>query len=131
VRLLDFARERCIHDPALVVLLAVGGVTIFLAYASIARDIRWVAARLRKVPFPALWWLFCAFIFACGCSHLVASIVLFRPAFYLEAVIILVTASISVVAALVVHRSRRPLLSSLEATEDLRAAVSESLQAGE
>lgn len=119
----DFARERCIADPAVVLLLAVGNLGIFLAYVLIPAAIVKVAAGLRRIPAEPLWWLFGAFILGCGLTHAVSILVLFRPAFYLEAWLCLATASISLATAFVLWRRARALTASLEAAEDLRLAL--------
>jgi len=123
MHLADFAREACIKDPAVIALLAVGNFGIFVAYLLIPISIARLAARLRRVPSEPLWWLFGAFILGCGFTHLVGLLVLFRPAFYLEAWLCLGTAAVSLVTALLLWRSVPLLASTFRAVDELQRAV--------
>src|SRR5262249_46375469 len=59
--------------------------------------------RRRDVPFPTIFWLFGAFILACGTTHLMEAIIFWHPVYRLAGLIKLTTAVVSwtTVAALV------------------------------
>jgi hypothetical protein len=54
---------------------------IFGAYAAIPIVLAVFLRRRRDIPFPATGWLFVAFILSCGVTHLVDSIMFYRPAY--------------------------------------------------
>ena len=54
---------------------------IFGAYAAIPLVLAVFLRRRRDIPFPATGWLFVAFILSCGITHLVDSIMFYRPAY--------------------------------------------------
>src|SRR5262249_30355261 len=49
----------------------------------------------RDVPFPNIFWLFGAFILACGTTHLMEAIIFWQPVYRLAGVIKLLTAIVS------------------------------------
>lgn len=117
------ARETCVHDPLISTLLVAAHAGIFIAYMALPAIITWILLRIPRVPFPAVWILFAGFILCCGLSHLVELIVFFRPAWYLLAVVCLVTAVVSLVTALLLSRWRFLIVQSFTDFEDLRCKL--------
>jgi PAS domain S-box-containing protein len=76
---------------------------VWSAYFAIPCILAYFVLRRRDVPFPTIFWLFGAFILACGTTHLMEAIIFWYPVYRLAAVIKLVTAIVSwgTVAALV------------------------------
>jgi PAS domain S-box-containing protein len=77
--------------------------TIWSAYFAIPCILVYFVLRRRDVPFPTIFWLFGAFILACGTTHLMEAIIFWQPVYRLAGVIKLLTAVVSwaTVAALV------------------------------
>jgi PAS domain S-box-containing protein len=78
-------------------------VAIWSAYFAIPCILGYFVLRRRDVPFPTVFWLFGAFIFACGATHLMEAIIFWHPVYRLAGGIKLLTAIVSwgTVAALV------------------------------
>lgn len=73
------------------------------AYAAIPLVLLWFVQRRPDVPFPTVFWLFAAFILACGTGHLVDAVIFWEPVYRLAGAIKVGTAlaSWATVAALV------------------------------
>jgi signal transduction histidine kinase len=78
---------------------------IFAAYTAIPLTIILYLKRRREVPFPHLFWLFCAFIFSCGTTHLIEAIIFWHPIYPVQGVLKAFTALISVAAVVATARS--------------------------
>lgn len=76
---------------------------IWSAYFAIPCILVYFVLRRRDVPFPSIFWLFGAFILACGTTHLMEVIIFWHPLYRLAGVIKFLTALVSwaTVAALV------------------------------
>jgi PAS domain S-box-containing protein len=76
---------------------------VWSAYFAIPCILIYFVLRRRDVPFPWVFWLFGAFILACGTTHLMEAIIFWQPLYRLAGVIKLATAVVSwvTVAALV------------------------------
>lgn len=72
-------------------------VAIFLSYTAIPLIIIAYLRRRRDVPFPQVFWLFCAFIFACGTTHLIDAVIFWWPIYPVAGLVKLVTALVSMV----------------------------------
>jgi hypothetical protein len=70
-------------------------VAIWFAYMSIPAVLAYFVIRRRDVTFPRIFWLFVAFIFACGTGHLVEAVIFWWPVYRLSGVIKLFTAAVS------------------------------------
>jgi PAS domain-containing protein len=68
---------------------------VWSAYFAIPCLLVYFVLRRRDVPFPALFWLFGAFILACGTTHLMEAIIFWHPLYRLAGVIKLGTALVS------------------------------------
>jgi PAS domain S-box-containing protein len=76
---------------------------VWSAYFAIPCILAYFLLRRRDVPFPTIFWLFGAFILACGTTHLMEAIIFWHPVYRLAGLIKLITAVVSwgTVAALV------------------------------
>jgi signal transduction histidine kinase/ActR/RegA family two-component response regulator len=70
-------------------------IAIFGAYVAIPCVLAFFALRRNDLPFPRVIWLFVAFIFACGTTHLVEAIIFWHPVYRLAGVVKLFTAIVS------------------------------------
>lgn len=68
---------------------------IFTAYTSIPLLLLYFINKRKDMAFPRLFWLFAAFIFACGVSHLLDVIMFWWPAYRLNALEKFLTGTIS------------------------------------
>jgi PAS domain S-box-containing protein len=68
---------------------------VWSAYFAIPCILVYFVLRRRDVPFPAIFWLFGAFILACGTTHLMEAIIFWHPVYRLAGVIKLLTAVVS------------------------------------
>ena len=68
---------------------------IFAAYVAIPVVLACFVLRRPDVPFPRIFWLFFAFILACGIGHLVEAIIFWQPVYRLAGVVKLFTALLS------------------------------------
>ena len=62
------------------------------AYTAIPCALAYFVYRRRDVVFPRIFWMFCAFIFACGTVHLVEALTFWWPAYRLLGLVKLITA---------------------------------------
>jgi diguanylate cyclase (GGDEF)-like protein/PAS domain S-box-containing protein len=85
----------------LVMTNVISDVLIFVAYFSMPVVIIYFARRRRDFPYPWLLWMFSAFIMACGTTHLMGAVVLWRPIYGLDALLKAITAFVSVATAVV------------------------------
>ena len=83
--------------------LIVSDIAIWGAYLAIPAVIVFFLKQRRDLPFPRILWLFVAFIFACGTTHLVDAMIFWWPAYRFLAILKFLTAVVSwvTVAALV------------------------------
>ncbi|HVK15035.1 MAG TPA: PAS domain-containing protein [Gemmataceae bacterium] len=138
----DFpARWRCGNWSAeLGWLHILSDLAIWGAYFAIPAVLVVFARRRRDVPFQNLFWLFGAFIFACGSTHLIEAIIFWEPVYRLAGFVKLFTAAVSwaTVAALfrvvpqaTTMKTPRQLEAEVAArTAELKAA-NEALEASE
>jgi signal transduction histidine kinase/ActR/RegA family two-component response regulator len=68
---------------------------VFGAYTAIPIVLAFFVIRKRDVPFPRIFWLFAAFIFACGFGHLIEAIIFWQPVYRFAGVWKLATATVS------------------------------------
>ena len=72
---------------------------VFAAYTAIPLVILFFAWRRKRnnqpIVFPSLFWLFCAFIFACGTVHLIEAAIFFKPYYRISGVFKFLTAIFS------------------------------------
>jgi hypothetical protein len=121
---MNFARDACLHDPVLIAILVAANMVIALSYVSIPLSILWVIVRSPVLPFPAVWWLFGAFIVSCSLTHAAAALVFFRPAWHLEAALCVLTGVVSALTAIIVHKTRGAVLAAIEEYHRLSVSIS-------
>ena len=76
-------------------LYIVSDIAIWAAYMSIPLVILYFVSRRKDIPFIKIFWLFAAFIFACGSTHLADALMFWWPAYRLTGLIYFATAVIS------------------------------------
>jgi PAS domain S-box-containing protein len=87
-------------SPPLVLTYVVSDILIFLSYFSMPVALAYFARQRKDFPYRWLLVMFAAFIMACGTTHLMGAIILWRPLYGLDALLKAVTAFISVVTAI-------------------------------
>ena len=89
-------------NPQLLWLHVVSDVVIGLSYLVIAASLaKLVQMCRREVPFQSIFIAFGTFILACGCTHVLAVVVLWKPLYWLEGDVKLLTAAASLLTAIV------------------------------
>lgn len=68
---------------------------IWVAYLTIPMLLAFFIRHRRDTPFPRVFWLFSAFIVACGSTHLLEAVIFYFPLYRLAGILKLVTAVIS------------------------------------
>jgi diguanylate cyclase (GGDEF)-like protein len=78
---------------------------IWAAYTSIPCALAYFVLRRKDVPFAPVFWLFAAFIFSCGATHLIEACLFWWPVYRLSAAMKIITAVVSwaTVFALIRH----------------------------
>jgi PAS domain S-box-containing protein len=94
----------CLRDSAIVALHAVSDGLIALAYFLIPGILVFVVRRRRDLAFRWIYILFGVFILACGATHVMSIVTLWRPVYRLEGIIKAVTALASVGTAVLLMR---------------------------
>lgn len=114
----------------------VADIAIWAAYISIPLAIAIYVLRRPDTPVPRLFWLFAAFIFLCGTTHLMEAIIFWWPAYRLNAVFKVLTAVVSLATVAVLLRHLPQLLrypslaglnEQLQNESQARAAVERTL----
>ena len=106
-------------DAGLVRLHGISDALITLAYFSIPLTILHFVRKRRDLPYPTIFILFGAFIVACGTTHLLEVVTIWRPYYWLSGGVKAVTAFISLVTAVGLVRIV-PRALALPSAEDLR-----------
>jgi len=70
-------------------------VAIFGAYTAIPLVLAYFVLRKPDIPFPRIFWLFVAFIFACGFGHLIEAVIFWHPVYRFAGAVKLFTALVS------------------------------------
>jgi signal transduction histidine kinase/DNA-binding response OmpR family regulator len=122
-------------SPALLATYVISDSVIFLSYFSMPVALGYFARRRPDFPYRWLLWMFAAFILVCGTTHLMGTIVLWMPVYWLDALIKAATAVVSAVTAVVLwpllpHALRLPSPTQLQAAnEELRREIAERQRA--
>jgi len=88
-------------DPWLVWTMAISDGLIAIAYFSIPIALLVFVRKRRDVEFGGIFWMFALFITACGLTHVAALWNLWNGAYAFEAVVKLITATVSIITAIV------------------------------
>ncbi|MDB5310446.1 MAG: signal transduction histidine kinase [Gemmataceae bacterium] len=93
----DFpARWNCgAWTPGLGWMHILSDLAVWAAYLAIPCVLAYFVRRRKDVPFPTIFWLFGAFILACGTTHLMEAVLFWWPAYRLAGLIKLVAALVS------------------------------------
>ena len=86
-------------DPRLIWIMVVSNAMIAFAYFSIPFALARFLRLQRGLPFGWMFVLFSGFIFSCGLTHVIDIVNLYRPAYRLDAVMMAITAVISLATA--------------------------------
>lgn len=90
-----------LYDKQLIALHMSSDAAIWLSYVAIALTLAYMVRRARReIPFSWLFLAFGTFIIACGFTHFMEIVVLWKPLYWLAADVKLVTALASVVTAI-------------------------------
>jgi len=88
-------RIHFFNNPALLWLLVFGNGVIALAYMFIPAGLIYFVRKKKDIVFSHLFWLYSAFIFLCGSTHIMMIIVFWYPVYWLEMIILWITGIIS------------------------------------
>lgn len=95
-------RQACMfYESAVIWLHAVSDAVIAVAYYSIPLALIRLVRRRRDLAFGWVFWLFAAFILACGTTHLIGVVDLWAPMYRLDGVVKAATAVVSIATAVV------------------------------
>ena len=89
-----------LQKPGLVGLHFSCDALIALAYYSIPITLVYFVRQRKDIPYPGIFWLFSAFIVACGTTHLLAVWTIWHPDYWLSGTVKAITAAISLYTAL-------------------------------
>ncbi|MEG3436336.1 PAS domain-containing protein [Pannus brasiliensis CCIBt3594] len=95
---------------------------IALAYFSIPLLLLYFVRQRKDVPFPSIFWLFAAFIIACGTTHLIAVWTLWHPIYWVSGTIKAITAFVSLYTASELY-TVIPKALALRSPEELAAEI--------
>lgn len=105
----------------LIWLHAISDIVIALAYFAIPITIFIICKKRKKgLPFAWVFGMFAAFIFLCGITHLVELIGIWAPIYYLEGLLKVVTAAVSLATAIVMFPLIPVLIQKFEDLEKLK-----------
>ena len=117
-------------NTGLIAALVVGNLLIAISYFTIPLVILRFIRQRSDIDFRHLHWLFAAFIVTCGITHLLHVVALWYPVYYLEAAMDMLTAVVSVVAAISLWKLL-PTVVSTPSSAQLKAANEELMKLGE
>lgn len=103
---------------------------IWSAYVAIPIVLVFFALKRKDIPFRRIFWLFGAFILACGTTHLMEAIIFWWPAYRLAGVIKLFTALISWATVVALVRVA-PKVFAMRSSDELEREISARLAAEE
>jgi signal transduction histidine kinase len=107
--------------PELLWTHVVSDALIGLSYMTIPLSLVVILWRRRDIPFGGVVWCFALFITACGLTHFMSIVTLWRPIYGIEALVKVVTAAASMMTAVLLWRLI-PLAVSLPSPAHLRKA---------
>ncbi len=108
-----------VQNPSLMWFIIIGNLITSIAYFSIPLALVLIGYLRKEIVNSWLFWLFCAFIFLCGITHLLHVLVFWYPIFAIEAVFDMVTGIVSIVTAVMLWKLV-PTLVSTPTVEDIR-----------
>ena len=108
-------------QPELIALHVGSDAAIAIAYYSIPFALMYFVWKRADLVFPGVFVLSGAFILACGTSHTMSIVTLWQPDYWLEGIIKLITAVVSVASAVAIWQTM-PLALALPSTAQLEQA---------
>lgn len=102
----------------------VSDIAIWTAYTVIPVILLQLVTRRRDTPFPKIFWLFAAFIFWCGLTHLVEAVMFWWPGYRFMGAVKVVTAVVSWSTAIVLM-SLMPQILALRSAKEVEKEVLE------
>ena len=121
-------------SPMLVGINIISDFLIFLSYFSMPVALVYFARRRPDFPYKWLLWMFALFIMACGATHLMGTIILWKPLYWLNAILKAITAIVSMATAIALwpmipRALNLPSPEALKAVNDeLRREIAERTQ---
>lgn len=101
---------------------------VWSAYLAIPCVLGYFVASKRDVPFRTIFWLFVAFILACGTTHLMEAVIFWWPAYRLAGVFKLITAIVSWATVLALIPVA-PVALAMRSPEELEREIAERKRA--
>jgi PAS domain S-box-containing protein len=86
-------------DSRLLLVFIIGNLGIAIAYFLIPLALRYFIGKRKDLPYPHIFLLFAAFILSCGITHLIKIWTLYQPVYWIEAIVDLWTACVSLLTA--------------------------------
>ena len=108
-------------EPELIWLHVVSDAVIAVSYFSIPVALSIFVSKRRDVDFGWIFWAFALFIMACGVTHVMSIITLWVPIYGIEGIVKLLTATASIVTAVILW-PLLPKLLAIPSPSQLRAA---------
>lgn len=106
--------------PELVWLHAIADLVIALAYFAIPLTIFIIMHKKKKeIPFAWVFGMFATFILFCGITHIIELIAIWRPIYYIEGLIKVFTAAISLATAIIMFPLIPVIISRFEELQRL------------
>jgi len=116
-------------QPGLIAALVLGNALTAIAYFTIPLVILRFIRQRNDIDFQRLHWLFAGFIVTCGITHLLHVIELWYPVYYLEAIMDMATAVVSIIAAVLLWKLL-PVFVHLPSSHQLQSANDELKKTG-
>ena len=88
-------------DPILLWTLVISNLVIVVAYYSIPLGLVYFVRKRPDLRFKSLFILFALFILACGTTHLIDVVTIWKPIYRLDAIVLVITAGVSAITAVV------------------------------
>jgi len=120
-----------IWEPITLWMHIISDVLIVVSYYAIPAVLIYFVRKRSDVPFNSIFWMFGAFIFLCGTTHLLNIWTLWDPVYRLEGIVKMITGLVSVATAvaLVPLAPRALALPSLQTVNDLLSQREQELRA--
>ncbi len=103
-------------------LYIISDLTIWGAYFAIPVFLIRLLIKRKDVPMNGVIFLFLAFVFLCGLTHLIDAVIFWWPAYRLSAVLRFATAIVSIIAAYALNRAF-PMLLALRSVRELKNEI--------
>ena len=88
-----------VNTPGLVRSFYISNAIIALAYTVIPLTLIYIIRKRKDIPFNWVFWSFALFIVLCGITHIMHIMIFNYPAYYLQAIVDVLTATVSIITA--------------------------------